>query len=1092
MAVYDSEDEDKKFDPNEESTSDVDKVRDAESEGDSEAGDGAAKDSPEKKEKESLEDKMSAFGEKLKEEDSAEGGPGLFKDSGKLKSNKGGVRNLIKNRKFIAAAGGGLIGIAGMGVMLLGFLNVFQLDHILNNIDQSTFARFNATFDRRSDKWFRAYLQMRMMELDGTASPDGDGNLYFRSNKVDTDHPARDWYRTMRTGRFERDLFENNGIRFESAVDSEGRIKPARIILNDNPVATIDVDGVDTSVDLRTNPAAFDEVVNKVNLDMDVEFFDSDRQARKAIKEAVNDNTRWYRVIKRRHLRKDIANMTGVRSWRFFEKTRDKIDNRKIAVQRKILQRVFSDNSNTQKFLLCLLAGDGCPRNADTSNPDSRADLDADGNPINTGDDDEQVVGSDDDAEDRPDGDADDFDLDRDELTSEITDGADEALAEIADEGVEEAVEEATESASQKVIRSISSKFAGGGPQKIWTVMKTISGIHQLFATSGDQDSKIVTLVKSARLSQAVAVYSTYAIARDQIKSGELVPDETAAFFDTTKNFASSEGWQYIQQSNANSVSAQASQGENTNVDKATYCEGDFKKTKEMFAWYCDSQKPNSGGNVENLQDAYNTTFAFIGAPINAAVEGVSSIPGVDWLLTKTDEAMGALTDKALALTGLDGAVENVAAWAMTRLIDFAGVGPQFDGSQPGVANFMVTGSAGLAEGGTRSAGGRAQDEESKAYTNKLAQDYRKQQYQNMSLAEKYVSIDNPDSVASKSLFAVASSSPAKTVGQLFDFGGRFANISNLLTGFSSVSAQDASSVAEFAGVDRNDIPQTCVDRDPLGDLAGGTNFTEVTGRDLDWETARNSDAFYEELYDWVGDDGGRANQALTVYNCHLLDARVQGGLGFTSGYTGDFGYEGTSPENQDTTQTTTSEITGDAFSSSENIDCAEGTTNLGVHTGFNNGVEVQHRLCAIPNISSTAAESSASSQYYIDGANGKVIVNSRVSGVVLAMANAASGDGVTLTATSAFRSNSHQTYLWNENGRDPDRAARPGYSNHQNGTAIDFSTGGPYIQGAGCSNKSSSPNNNQWNWLVENASQFGYGQYAAEAWHWDPAEGRC
>lgn len=62
----------------------------------------------------------------------------------------------------------------------------------------------------------------------------------------------------------------------------------------------------------------------------------------------------------------------------------------------------------------------------------------------------------------------------------------------------------------------------------------------------------------------------------------------------------------------------------------------------------------------------------------------------------------------------------------------------------------------------------------------------------------------------------------------------------------------------------------------------------------------------------------------------------------------------------------------------------------------------------------------------------------------------------------------SEQTTLWNRHGRNPRRVARPGHSNHQTGTAIDFAN----TRGA-------------WNWLKRNATQFGFKNYAPEPWHY-------
>src|SRR6185437_10171887 len=107
----------------------------------------------------------------------------------------------------------------------------------------------------------------------------------------------------------------------------------------------------------------------------------------------------------------------------------------------------------------------------------------------------------------------------------------------------------------------------------------------------------------------------------------------------------------------------------------------------------------------------------------------------------------------------------------------------------------------------------------------------------------------------------------------------------------------------------------------------------------------------------------------------------------------------------------------------------------------------------------------------------GYAIVICRVSGAVLAMVTAADTSGVKLTAISSFRTMAHQQALCPCDGI---HVARPGYSNHQMGLAIDFGGGLPSTPGPIAGNQF-------WDWLSKNAAIFGYKNYPAEAWHWSP-----
>lgn len=93
---------------------------------------------------------------------------------------------------------------------------------------------------------------------------------------------------------------------------------------------------------------------------------------------------------------------------------------------------------------------------------------------------------------------------------------------------------------------------------------------------------------------------------------------------------------------------------------------------------------------------------------------------------------------------------------------------------------------------------------------------------------------------------------------------------------------------------------------------------------------------------------------------------------------------------------------------------------------------------------------------------------------------------GVTLTVVSGFRTMAEQQYLYacyvNCNCNSCNLAARPGYSNHQSGHALDLNTSAPGV----------------YNWLAANAARFGFSRTVpSEPWHWEwwgggPGGGPC
>lgn len=189
---------------------------------------------------------------------------------------------------------------------------------------------------------------------------------------------------------------------------------------------------------------------------------------------------------------------------------------------------------------------------------------------------------------------------------------------------------------------------------------------------------------------------------------------------------------------------------------------------------------------------------------------------------------------------------------------------------------------------------------------------------------------------------------------------------------------------------------------------------------------------------------------------------------------------------------------------STEVIPCPAGVTDVGMHDGFFKEVvdgNTQHvkrliRLCAVPGFMSTSEESVPGSDFYIQGANNNVLVNADIAQNMLDLFNAAKADGVDLNSVSSYRTNEHQTKLWNNN-RNPLEVAPPGNSNHQGGRAWDANlnlgaglsaTSFPTQNGSAASpsNPRVAPNSKVWVWLTTNAGKYGFTQYWNEPWHWE------
>ncbi|MBA3547642.1 MAG: D-alanyl-D-alanine carboxypeptidase family protein [Nannocystis sp.] len=90
-------------------------------------------------------------------------------------------------------------------------------------------------------------------------------------------------------------------------------------------------------------------------------------------------------------------------------------------------------------------------------------------------------------------------------------------------------------------------------------------------------------------------------------------------------------------------------------------------------------------------------------------------------------------------------------------------------------------------------------------------------------------------------------------------------------------------------------------------------------------------------------------------------------------------------------------------------------------------------------------------------------------------MAQAAAKAGVNIKVVSGFRTNAEQQYLYNCyvncNCNNCNLAAKPGFSNHQSGHALDLNTGGAGV----------------YSWLAKNGGAYGFTETVpSEDWHWE------
>ena len=175
-------------------------------------------------------------------------------------------------------------------------------------------------------------------------------------------------------------------------------------------------------------------------------------------------------------------------------------------------------------------------------------------------------------------------------------------------------------------------------------------------------------------------------------------------------------------------------------------------------------------------------------------------------------------------------------------------------------------------------------------------------------------------------------------------------------------------------------------------------------------------------------------------------------------------------------------------------------TTDLGVQDGYDDGNKTPITVCAVSNMPSGASESTKGSEFYIEGADGKAIVNASMSENWYKLAKDMKAAGANPAVVSSFRTMAHQEKLCRENpncaGGGSAMVAQPGYSNHQMGLAIDFAEpSNGKSDATSCANRATEPSSAVWRWLDANARRYGgIQQYMRESWHWDTEGGstRC
>ena len=170
-------------------------------------------------------------------------------------------------------------------------------------------------------------------------------------------------------------------------------------------------------------------------------------------------------------------------------------------------------------------------------------------------------------------------------------------------------------------------------------------------------------------------------------------------------------------------------------------------------------------------------------------------------------------------------------------------------------------------------------------------------------------------------------------------------------------------------------------------------------------------------------------------------------------------------------------------------MDCAPGSDGVGVHNGYIRGDRMPMRLCAL-NLQDGDAHI-----HGIKGTKGRALVNAPASYQWVPLLTALRKAGFKPEAVSSFRTHQTQVQIFERNGRDRNVAAQPGFSNHQQGAAIDiiFPSGRGLrsctrVHYRGEARFCKLPGDPMWRWFDKNSSRFGIYQFWNEYWHFSPS----
>lgn len=943
-------------------------------------------------------------------------GPG-YREEGKGKKKRAQFRI---SRKQLLMGGGIGGGFAAVIISILMSLIPLKIVHIVENLQDRFFATSESVMDKYSDKLFSKYLREKV--LPSMKARNCSTTLVTKSCVVSNGSGKLSrLYRAWSDGNLEGKLAKNYGIEFKYS-NGDYYMK-----------------GPGLGKDL--NIGGFASGLKDLN-----DFEQLDRAGiRSKMKEAFQEETFVKRVFYRYRVGKLLERKYHVKRCLIACKVRDLgssfsdwKNNKKTAFKLLVVERVLEPrNSSIGVLLECIITGESCSKW--TKNSDGHYEDEFEAKMASKLDELAEKFGR--------------------ETVDELVQKAEKLLGELGDKGMMRVVIEV-------ILKKVMEESAAEAASKAIPVIGWINTAANLITKINEGAKHLKRWAFLIGATGMVAQYMMYRTHADEIKTGKVDPELVGALTEqlgnNTKNGETAEDsplYQDLLMSHPDdntsvasllfpSAFAAASTNEHYTCDDG--------KTIEAGAKICPEESLNTGGFIKLLYDlVHSPPFQALNAIAGAWNAVLGNV--INWVANLPAAAAEPLTRRAMA--PFESAIQPVTARLMKAIGDWLLPSP-ISADMSGARTFnMMAGGADVSGNDAAHYGlGGRQLTAQEATT--VRQAYLQEQQQMFASKPLYARLFDKDSRYSL-VSQVAMAMPLDS--QI----GLQSAASTLLNPFGKIASMIGN---VFAFGPR--VHAAVAEEDPFGVPQYGytdADLANINPDDLtDAKCQQMNKAYNEYNRDHMDENTGTGSNN-TVNPCLLNDAAIESAGGFfdasliPSEDLGPISSDGGA--NGFTTDQT------DVFADSSNIPCAPGTEDVGIADGYSGGKLIKIRRCAIPNLPSGGQDDNGVFGSY---SGGKATVNARISGAVLAMVTAANKDGVNLAVNSAFRSMANQQSLCPCDGI---RVARPGYSNHQMGLAMDIrtlpSTPGPV------------PGNPVWAWLAANAGKYGLRNYPAEAWHW-------